>query len=68
MPGSKRVGHRTSDTVYECSEIAGLPRGSPQQPTMLVVKPEGGSAGNVKPGKEELCEIKCDYNIVGVMA
>ncbi len=26
MTGSKRVNHRTSGTVYECSEIAGSPQ------------------------------------------
>jgi hypothetical protein len=34
---------------------------------MLVVKPEGGPAAGVKP-TEELCEIKWEYHIVGMMA
>ncbi len=34
MTGNKWVDHWTSRTVYECSEIAGSPQGSPQQPTM----------------------------------
>ncbi len=29
MMGRKRVDHWTSGTVYECSEIAGSPQGSP---------------------------------------
>ncbi len=52
MTGSKRVDHWTSGTVYECSENAGSPQGRPQQLTMLVVKPEGGPAGSVKPGQK----------------
>jgi hypothetical protein len=52
MTGSKGLTHWTSGTVYECSEIAGSPYGSPQQPTMSVVKPEGGPAASVKPGQE----------------
>jgi hypothetical protein len=51
MMESKRVDHWTSGTVYECSEIAGSPQGSPppppQQPTMLVVKLEGGPEASV---------------------
>jgi hypothetical protein len=55
MTGSKRVGHWTSGTVYECSEIASSPQGSPpppQQPTMSVVKPEGEPAASMKPGQK----------------
>jgi hypothetical protein len=52
MTGSKRVDHWTSGTVHEYSEIAGSPQGSPQQPTMSVVKPEGGPAASVKPGQK----------------
>ncbi len=52
ITGSKGLTHWTSETVYECSEIAGSPQGSPQQPTMLVVKPEGGSTAIVKPGQK----------------
>jgi hypothetical protein len=67
MMGGKQVVHWTSETWCECSEIAGSPQGSPQQPTMQVVKSEGGPAASVKPG-EELCEIKWDYHIVGTTA
>jgi hypothetical protein len=38
--------------VYECSETAVSPQGSPWQPTMLVVKPEGGPPASVKPGQK----------------
>jgi hypothetical protein len=38
--------------LCECSEIAGSPQGSPQQPTMLVVKLEGGPAASRKPGQK----------------
>ncbi len=46
------MDHWASGTVYECSEIAGSPQGSPQQLTMSVVKPEGGPAASVKPGQK----------------
>ncbi len=52
MTGRKQVDHWTSGTVYECSEIAGSPLGSPQQPTMSVGKPEGGPAVSMKPGQK----------------
>jgi hypothetical protein len=52
MTGSKRVDQWTNGTVYECSEIAGSPQGSPQQLTMSVAKPEGGPAAIMKPGQK----------------
>jgi hypothetical protein len=52
MMGNNQVDHLTSGTVYECSEIAGSPQGSPQQPTMLVVKLEGGLAESMKLGQK----------------
>jgi hypothetical protein len=55
MTGSKRVNHWTSGTVCVCSEISGSPKGSPQEPTMSVVKPEGGPAASVKLGQKS-CE------------
>ncbi len=67
MTGSKGT-HLTSETVYESSEIAGAPQGSPQQLTMLVVKPEGGPTSEHETGTEELCEIKRDCHIGSVMA
>ncbi len=39
MTGSKRVDHWTSGTVYECSEIAGSPQGSPPVADYVAVKP-----------------------------
>jgi hypothetical protein len=61
MTGSKRVDHWTIGTVYECSEIAGSPQGSP--PTANYVGCEAGrrtcSEGETERGK--LCEIKWDY-------
>ncbi len=53
MTGSKGLTHWTSETVYECSEIAGSPS-------------EGRPAANMKLGK--LCEIKWDYHIVSTTA
>jgi hypothetical protein len=52
MTRNKRVVHWTSGTWCECSEIAGSAQGSPQQPTLSVVKPEGGPAVSVKPGQK----------------
>jgi hypothetical protein len=46
------VGHWTSVTLSECSEIAGSTQGSPPAADMLVVKPEGGPAASVKPGQK----------------
>jgi hypothetical protein len=67
MTGSKRVDYWTCGTVYECSEIAGYPQGSPPAAEMSVVKPEGEPAASVKPGQKS-CEIKWDYHIVGTTA
>ncbi len=55
--GSEQVVHWTSKTWWEWSEIAGSPLGSPQQPTLLVVKLEGGPAASVKSGQKS-CVIK----------
>jgi hypothetical protein len=52
MTGSKGLTHWISETVYEYSEIEGSPQGSPPQPTLSVVKLEGGPAGSVKPGQK----------------
>jgi hypothetical protein len=52
MTGSKWVDHWTSGTVCECSEIAGSPQGSPQQPFMSVVKPDVGPAASMKSGQK----------------
>jgi hypothetical protein len=52
MTGSKGLTHWTSDTVCECSEIAGSPQGYPPPADYVVVKPEGGPAASVKPGQK----------------
>jgi hypothetical protein len=68
MTGSKRVDHWTSGTVYECTEIAGSPQGSP--PAADYVGCEAGrrtcSMREARTGK--LCEITWDYHIVGTTA
>jgi hypothetical protein len=54
--------------MYECSEIAGFPQGSP--PAADYVSSEAGrrtfSERETRTGK--LCEIKWDYHIVGMTA
>jgi hypothetical protein len=45
--------------------LLALHRASPQQPTMSVVKSEGGLA---QTGTDELCEINWDYHIVATTA
>ncbi len=57
MMRSKQVDHWTSGTAYECSEIAGSAQGSPQQPTMSVVKPQGESLASTKPGQESCVRL-----------
>jgi hypothetical protein len=52
MMGSKQVVHWTSETWYECSEIAGSPQGSPPAADYVVVKSEGRPAASVKPGQK----------------
>ena len=52
MTGSKWLDHWTSVAVYECSEIAGSPQGSPPAADYVFVKPEGGPAASVKPGQK----------------
>jgi hypothetical protein len=68
MMGGKWVDHWTSGTVYECSEIAGSPQGTP--PAADYVGCEAGRRTRSKheTGTEELCEIKWDYHIVSTMA
>jgi hypothetical protein len=63
--GSKWLTHWTSETVYNCSEIAGSPQGSP--PAADYVGCEARRSER-ETGTEELCEIKWDYHIVGTMA
>ncbi len=68
MTGSKRVDHWTNGTVYECSEIACSPQGSP--PAVDYVGCEAGrrTCSEHETGTEELCEIKWDYHIVSTAA
>jgi hypothetical protein len=58
MTGSKWVVHWTSDTWYECSEIASSPQGSP--PATDYVSCEAGrrTCCDRETGTKELCEIK----------
>jgi hypothetical protein len=70
MTGSKQVDHWTSEPVCECSEIAGSPQGSPPAADYMYVGCEAGrrTCSERETGTEELCEIKWDYHIVGMMA
>jgi hypothetical protein len=65
----KQTGcHWTSETWYECIEIAGSPQGSP--PAANYVSSEAGrrTCSEHETGTEELCETKWDYHIVGTTA
>ncbi len=59
------MDHWTGGTVFECSEIAGSPQGSP--PAADYVGSEAGRAicSERENGTGKLCEIKWDYHIVG---
>jgi hypothetical protein len=67
MMGSKRVYHWTSGTVYEYSEIAGSPQGSPQQLT-VGYEARRRTCSECETRTGELCEIKWEYHIVSTMA
>jgi hypothetical protein len=68
MTGRIWVDHWTSGTVYECSDIAGSPQGSP--PAADYVSCEAGrrTSSERKTGTKELSEIKWDYHIVSMTA
>jgi hypothetical protein len=68
MMGSKGLTHWTSETVYECSEIAGFHRAP--LPAADYVGCEVGmrTCSERETGTVELCEIKLVYHIVGTMA
>jgi hypothetical protein len=68
MTGGKWVDHWTSGAVYECSEIARSPQGSP--PAADYVGREAGrrTSSERETRTEELCEIKWDYHIVSTTA
>jgi hypothetical protein len=56
--GSKQVDHLASGTVFECSEIAGSPQGSPPAANFVGYEARR-KTGNVRETRtEELCEIK----------
>ncbi len=63
MMGSKRVDHWTSGTLYECSEIAGSPQGSPSAADYVCCEAGRRTCSKHETGTEELCEIKWDYHI-----
>ncbi len=62
------MDHWTSGTVYECSEIAGSPQGSPLAADYVLCDAGKRTCSERETGTEELCEIKWDYHIVGMTA
>ncbi len=68
MTGIKRVDHWTSGTVYECSEIAGSPQGSPPAADYMGCEARRRTCSKRETGTEELCEMKWDYHIVSTTA
>jgi hypothetical protein len=66
--GSKQVDHWTSGTMYECSEIASSPQGSPLACDYVGCEAGRRNCRELETGTEELCEIKWDYHIVGTTA
>jgi hypothetical protein len=68
MTGSKGLTHWTSDTVYERSEIAGSPQGSPPAADYVSCEDGRRTCSEHETGTEELCETKWDFHIVGLKA
>jgi hypothetical protein len=68
MSGSKGLTHWTSETVYECSEIAGSPQGSPPAANYVGCEARRRACSECETRTEELCEIKWDYHIVSKTA
>jgi hypothetical protein len=68
MTGSKHMTHLTSETVYECSEIAGSAQSSPPAADYVGCKAGRRTCSERETGTGKLCEIKWDYHIVGTMA
>jgi hypothetical protein len=68
MTGSKGLTHWTSESVSECSRIADSPQGF--FPATDYVSCEAGrkTCSERETRIEELCDIKWDYLIVGMMA
>ncbi len=56
MTGSKGMTHWTSETVCECSEIAGSPQGSPPAADYVGYKAGRRTCSEHETGTEELCE------------
>ncbi len=59
------MDHWTSGTVYECSEIAGFPQGSPLAADYVSYEAGRKTCSERETGTGKLCEIKLDYHIVG---
>jgi hypothetical protein len=66
--GSKWVVHWTSETWYECSEIACSLQGFPPAADYVNCEARRRTCSEHETGTEELFEIKWDYHIVGTMA
>jgi hypothetical protein len=62
--GSKQVGHWTSETWCECSEIAGSPQGSPPAADSVGCEAGRKTCSKLETRTEELCEIKSAFHIV----
>jgi hypothetical protein len=56
MTGSKWVDHWTSGIVYDCSEIAGSPQGSPPAADYVSCEARRRTCSEHETGTEELCE------------
>ncbi len=65
MMGSTGLTHGASETVCECSEIAGSPQGSPPGANYVGCEAGRRTCSEHETGTEELCEIKWNYHIVG---
>jgi hypothetical protein len=57
MMGSKQVDHWISGTVYEYSEIAGSPQGSPLAADYVCCEAGRRTCSKCETGTEELYEI-----------
>jgi hypothetical protein len=68
MTGSKGLTHWTSETVCECSEIAGSPQGSPPPAEYVGCEARRRTCSQRETGTEGLCKIKWNYQSVGTTA
>jgi hypothetical protein len=64
MTGSKGLTHWSSETVCECSEIAGSAQGSPPAADYVGCGAGRRTCSERETRTVELCEIKWDYHIV----